>query len=87
MAEIANVEKLLRYKRDLCDLLNNFVNFSHFYARDGKAIFQAGTLYMDGRACHLCVKVADAAAHAPVAILARPMWPIAKSPARAPRTR
>lgn len=71
MAEIANVEKLLRYKRDLCDLLNNFVNFSHFYARDGKAIFQAGTLFMDGRACHLCVKVADAAAHAPVADLGK----------------
>ena len=71
MAEIANVEKLLRYHRDLVRLLNNFVSFSHFYALDGKAIFQAGTLYMDGRACHLCVKVLDAAAHAPVADLGK----------------
>jgi hypothetical protein len=71
MAEIANVEKLLRYHRDLVKLLNNFVSFSAFYALDGKAIFQAGTLYMDGRACHLCVRISDAAAHAPVADLGR----------------
>lgn len=35
------LEKLLRFKRDLLALLNNFVSFSAFYQRKG-AIFQAG---------------------------------------------
>ena len=71
MAEIANVEKLVRYHRDLFVLLNNFVSFADFYDKDRLAIFQSGRLYMDGRACELCVKVADPAAHSPVAILGK----------------
>jgi hypothetical protein len=60
---IASVEKALRYQRDLLRLLRNFVNFSEFYSeRDG--IFQAGTLYLDARACELVVPVADASKHA-----------------------
>jgi hypothetical protein len=64
---IASVDKLLRYKRDLATLLNNFVTFRDFYSRKKKALFQAGTLYLDGRSCELCIKVNDAAAHAVVA--------------------
>ncbi|MFO0758787.1 MAG: hypothetical protein U0359_20010 [Byssovorax sp.] len=60
---IASVDKLVRYNRDLYTLLNNFVSFREFYGRK-KAVFQAGTLYLDGKSCDLCVKVADAAAHA-----------------------
>ncbi|RZL53432.1 MAG: hypothetical protein EOP70_15445, partial [Variovorax sp.] len=69
-ARIADLEKLLRFKRDLLTLLDNFVSFKAFYRREG-AIFQAGTLYLDGRSCELSVEVADAAKHAPLAGLAK----------------
>jgi hypothetical protein len=64
------LEKLLRFKRDLLELLNNFVSFSAFYQRRG-AIFQAGTLYLDARSCDLTVQVADATRHAKLAGLAK----------------
>jgi len=68
---IASVDRLLRYHRDLFGLLNNFVSFSEFYARRNRAIFQAGTLYLDGRSCDLCVRVEDAARHASLAALSQ----------------
>jgi hypothetical protein len=58
------VEKLLRLKRDLFNLVNNFVSFRSFYTGRDKAIFQLGTLYLDGRSCDLCVRVDDIAKHA-----------------------
>jgi hypothetical protein len=58
------VEKLLRFKRDLFKLVNNFVSFRSFYTGKDKAIFQLGTLYLDGRSCDLCVRVDDIAKHA-----------------------
>ncbi|MDA8455214.1 hypothetical protein M4R22_10625 [Acidovorax sp. GBBC 3334] len=64
------LEKLLRFKRDLLRLLNNFVSFSAFYQREG-AIFQAGTLYLDARSCDLTVQVPDAGRHAKLAGLAK----------------
>ncbi|MDM0011859.1 hypothetical protein QTH87_05340 [Variovorax sp. J22P168] len=69
-ARLVDLEKLLRFKRDLVRLLNNFVSFSDFYRRVG-AIFQAGTLYLDGRSCDLTVQVADAKQHAVLAGLAK----------------
>jgi len=68
---IVSVERLLRYCRDLHLLANNFVSFRDFYTRKGKATFQAGTLYLDGRSCDLCVPVKDVARHAEVATLSR----------------
>lgn len=67
---IANVEKLLRYCRDLAKLLNNFVAFRDFYARKDKAVFQVGTLYLDQRSCELCVRVDDMTRHGAMAHLA-----------------
>jgi hypothetical protein len=61
---IRSVERLLRYNRDLFSLVNNFVSFRNFYTGKGKAIFQVGTLYLDGRSCELCVKVEDVTKHA-----------------------
>jgi hypothetical protein len=61
---IRSVEKLLRYNRDLFLLVNNFVSFRHFYSGRDKAIFQIGTLFLDGRSCELCIKVEDVAKHA-----------------------
>lgn len=68
---IASVERLLRYCRDLHVLVNNFVSFRDFYTRKGKATFQAGTLYLDGRSCDLCVPIADVGKHAAIATVSR----------------
>jgi hypothetical protein len=68
---IASVERLVRYHRDLSTLLNNFVSFQDFYTGKAKAIFQAGTLYLDGRSCELCIRVDDAARHGALANLSR----------------
>jgi hypothetical protein len=69
VAAIRLVERLLRYCRDLHPLANNFVSFRDFYTRKGKATFQVGTLYLDGRSCDLCVPIADVAKHAAVATM------------------
>jgi hypothetical protein len=61
---IRSVEKLLRYNRDLFSLVNNFVSFRNFYTGKAKAIFQVGTLFLDGRSCELCVKIDDVTKHA-----------------------
>lgn len=61
---IGDVERLLRYQRDLYTLVNNFVSFRNFYTGRDKAIFQVGTLYLDGRSCELIVKVDDVNKHA-----------------------
>jgi hypothetical protein len=68
---LTSVERLLLYARDLHPLVNNFVSFRDFYTRKGKASFQAGTLYIDGRSCDLCIPVKDVAKHAAVATLGR----------------
>lgn len=67
---IAAVDKLVRFCRDLHKLLDNFVAFRDFYTRRDKAIFQAGTLYLDQRSCELCLPVEDPARHAAMAGLA-----------------
>jgi hypothetical protein len=64
---ITAVEKLIRYRRDLGTLVNNFVSFREFYARKGRAVFQAGTLYLDQRSCDLCLRVNDPGKHAVMA--------------------
>ncbi len=64
---IASLDKLIRYYRDLFTLVNNFVSFHDFYTPETKAIFQAGTLYLDGRSCELCVRVDDVEKHARLA--------------------
>ncbi len=69
--EVVEVARMVRYRRDLFRLLRNFVSFADFYDTRSPAVFQAGTLYIDGRACHLCVKVDDPAAHAVIAVPSR----------------
>jgi hypothetical protein len=69
-SQIDLVEKMILFRRDLVRLVRNFVNFSEFYGQR-RAIFQAGTLYLDGRSCSLCLPVEDASKHAAVAGLAR----------------
>lgn len=64
---LVDLEKLGRLVRDLLFFANNFVSFKDFYTRQGKAVFQAGTLYLDGRSAELCIKVDDIAKHAALA--------------------
>lgn len=71
MTAMAAVERLARYHRDLFQLLNNFVAFRDFYSRERPAVFQIGTLFLDGRSCDLCVRVDDAGKHAALAGLAK----------------
>ena len=67
--QVDALERLVRYNRDLVRLLRNFVTLSDFYSRHDKAIFQAGTLYLDQRSCELCLRVGDMARHATLAPL------------------
>jgi hypothetical protein len=63
-ARFAPLRKLLLLSRDYVQLLHNFVTFEDFYdLSDKKGIFQAGTLLIDQRACHLCMRVSDMSKH------------------------
>ena len=62
-AEFADLRKLLLLSRDFCKLLRNFVTLEDFYTRETMAIFQAGTLVIDQRACRLCIRVHDMGKH------------------------
>lgn len=70
IASITQLEKLARLHRDFATLLHNYVTFSDFYARKG-AVFQAGTLYLDGRALDLCFHVGNAGKHGTLAPMAK----------------
>ena len=64
-AEFMPLRKLLLIHRDFYRLLRNFVTLEDFYDHDKKTIasFEAGTLIIDQRACHLCMRVNDPAKH------------------------
>ncbi|MBR4264350.1 MAG: hypothetical protein IKQ48_07230 [Paludibacteraceae bacterium] len=64
-AVYAPLRKLLILHRDFCRVLRNFVSLEDFYDRDPKTIasFEAGTLIIDQRACHLCIRVNDMSKH------------------------
>ncbi len=64
-ANIQLVDKLVHLTADFYTILKNFITLQDFYStnKSVKAIFQAGTLIIDQRACHLCLRVDNAAAH------------------------
>ena len=64
-AEFMPLRKLLLLHRDFYRLLRNFVTLEDFYDNNKQTIasFQAGTLIIDQRACHLCIRVNDPAKH------------------------
>lgn len=67
---IDTVDKLLWLRRDFCTLLNNYVSMPDFYNSwkgESKAIFQAGTLFIDQRALDLCIRVSDMSKQADMA--------------------
>ena len=64
-AEYMPLRKLLLLHRDFYRLLRNYITLEDFY--DGKddtlASFQSGTLFIDQRACHLCMRVNELPKH------------------------
>jgi len=61
------IEKLILYQAHMLDLVNNFVSFPHLYDAHSRAMFEMGTLVMDGRRFSLAVKVENRTQHAEVA--------------------
>lgn len=65
--DIAELERLVLYYCHLHRLLMNFVSFFDFYSLRKDVTFRAGTLYMDGRSCQLCLPVENIDAHTALA--------------------
>lgn len=70
-SDIITLERLVLYYTHLHRLLMNFVSFHDFYSLKRPAMFQAGTLFIDGRSCRLCLPVADVAKHSAMASLSQ----------------
>ncbi len=56
-------EKLILYQAKMIDFANNFVSFPDLYDPRKRAIFEAGSLVMDGRRLNLAVRVGARAEH------------------------
>ncbi len=64
-AAFDDLSRLLTLRLNLLRFLKNFVNVEDLYPPKATALFQTGTLYMDGRSCSLCFPIEKApAAHA-----------------------
>ena len=60
-------EKLLLFQANLIDVANNFVSFPHLYDPSRRAMFEMGTLIMDGRRFSFSIRVDDRKLHSVVA--------------------
>jgi hypothetical protein len=60
---IREVERLILYQAYILPLVNSFVSFPHLYDPTKRALFEMGTLVMDGRHFTLAVKVLDRKQH------------------------
>ncbi len=69
VAETAKIEKLILFRKWLIELCNNMVSMPRLYDPETKALFQMGTLVMDGRQFEFNVKVPDRAQHKKIASL------------------
>ncbi len=69
--DIRELERLVLYYCHLHRLLMNFVSFHDFYSLRADVTFRAGTLYMDGRSCELCMPVADVEGHSKLASMSQ----------------
>jgi len=61
------IEKLILYQANLIDFANNFVSFPHLYDTNRRAMFETGSLVIDGRWFNLAVKVDNRRQHCEVA--------------------
>lgn len=64
---LATLERIALMQRWLVELTNNMVSFPSLFRSQGRALFQAGTLILDGRELSFCVRAPDIASHRPVA--------------------
>jgi hypothetical protein len=62
-AALVDEERLLRYKIHLGEFLQNFVTMERLYDEKENAIFQVGTLRIDGKEMNLCFHVENEDAH------------------------
>jgi hypothetical protein len=67
MDKVRLLEKVILYQAWIVELANNFVSFPHLYDTNRRAMFEVGTLVMDGRRFNLAVRAGDRARHAAVA--------------------
>ncbi len=61
-AAFGDLQRLMTLRLGFLRFLRNFVNVEGLYPPSEGALFQTGTLYMDGRACSLCFPIEQAAA-------------------------
>jgi hypothetical protein len=61
------LEKVILYQVGIIDLVNNFVSFPHLYDPQSRAMFEMGSLVMDGRRFNFAVKVQNRKEHVEVA--------------------
>ncbi|HJO94352.1 MAG TPA: hypothetical protein QF753_13200 [Victivallales bacterium] len=61
------VEKLVLFQRYLIEFVNNFVSFPTLYDPEEKALFEEGSLIIDGRQMNLCINVENKAKHIQIA--------------------
>lgn len=66
---IDNVKKLMLLYKNFYSFLRNYVTLFDFYAREPRASFEVGKLYIDQRCCDLCIRVTDMGQHADMAKL------------------
>jgi len=61
------LEKLILYQAYMIEFINNFVSFPRLYDTDRRAMFEMGSLVMDGRRFKLAVRAGNRAEHKAVA--------------------
>ena len=61
------VEKIICFRANLLQLLNNYVNMGYLYDPAKYPIYRVGKLYLDGRAVLLCFEVKDLGAFSALA--------------------
>lgn len=71
LAQLVNLEKLVLLQRWLLEFANNFVNLSALFEPGKRALFEMGTLVIDGRRLEFTVKVTDRAEHKKIAVESR----------------
>lgn len=67
MDNIYLLEKLILYQSRIVDFVNNFVSFPHLYDPSSRAVFEMGTLIVDGRRLNFSVRVDNLKQHVDIA--------------------
>jgi len=67
MGGLVEEERLYRYKLNLREILENYVNMKRLYDPKDFAVFQTGMLRIDAKELNLCFHVADEGAHSALA--------------------